>query len=443
MRGPQLFAQGLVLQTLCLWASGCGPSFARLDGQTEWVLAGARVWDGAAEGFSAPLAMQIGRGRIVAMDPLDRAASVVSAAFEEGIRVVRADGTFVIPGLVNAHGHVGGAWSVEQPGSYEDYARRELERYARFGVTTVNSLGGGLEELFRLRDASWLDNAPPAARLLATGPVVAAETPAEGRARVAETARLQPDWIKLRVDDNRGASAKMPPDVYGAVINEAHGFGIPVAAHLFYLEDVRPLIGAGADLVAHSVRDAPVDRALAQLLIDREVCYVPTLAREVSAFAYASEPDFLDDEFLLADIDSVQLRVVRDPARQARIAGTGAPAFYRAALSQAQENLRVLAEAGVRIAFGTDSGPLGRFQGYFEHMEAALMAEAGLAPIEILRAATSVAAECLGLGDIGLLEAGNRADFIVLEEDPLLDIAKLRRIRSVYVGGKVVPKAGS
>ena len=162
---------------------------------------------------------------------------------------------------------------------------------------------------------------------------------------------------------------------------------------------------------------------------------MPTLTREVSAFAYGERPAFLDDPFLAADVDSAQVRTVTDPARQARVRSSPQPAAYRTALEVAQGNLKRLSDAGVAIAFGADSGPLGRFQGYFEHMEMELMAEAGLSPEAILRSATGAAAACLGREDVGTLEPGRRADFVVLRADPLADVRNAREIESVWVGG--------
>lgn len=106
-------------------------------------------------------------------------------------------------------------------------------------------------------------------------------------------------------------------------------------------------------------------------------------------------------------------------------------------------NLKKALDAGVTIAFGTDTGPAGRFQGYFEHMELAMMADAGLTPEQILRSATGDAARCLGLNEVGTLEKGKWADFIVLNEDPLADIAKMRSIDSVWISGNRVPQGAS
>jgi len=91
------------------------------------------------------------------------------------------------------------------------------------------------------------------------------------------------------------------------------------------------------------------------------------------------------------------------------------------------------------IAFGTDTGPAGRFQGYFEHMELEMMADAGLSPKQILMSATGDAASCLGFTEIGTLESGKWADFIVVNDNPLTDISNMRSIDAVYIAGNRVP----
>jgi imidazolonepropionase-like amidohydrolase len=122
----------------------------------------------------------------------------------------------------------------------------------------------------------------------------------------------------------------------------------------------------------------------------------------------------------------------------AAVAASPAAARYRLALVQAQRNLKALADAGLPIAMGTDSGPAGRFPGYFEHLELALMAEAGLTPEQVLRSATGVAAACLGLDDVGTLEPGRWADFVVLDADPLAELTATKTLSAVYVRGNPV-----
>ena len=437
--------RGLAAWILCVPLLGflhaCAPA-SPIDPTADLVVYGARVWDGTGAALNEPAVLQVAAGRIMSVAPLAEGIDVAAAAAEAGVTAVDATGKYIVPGLINVHGHVAGTWNGAMAVDYLDYATAELERYARFGVTSVNSLGGDREPSFALRDASWGDASPAHARLLVAGPVVTGSTPEEAAAATEAAAAMGPDWIKIRVDDNLGTTSKMSPDGYAAVISRAGEHGLRVASHLFYQEDAKGLLRAGTGLVAHSIRDEAVDEETIALFRETGVCYVPTLTREVSTFAYGERPDFFDDPFLLSDVDSAQVTTASDPERQARVRASGAAEAYGRALGIAQANLATLAEARVPIAFGTDSGPLGRFQGYFEHMETELMAEAGLTAEQILRSATGVAADCLGRDDIGTLEPGRRADFIMLSANPLEDVANLREISGVWIGGVMVEGAG-
>jgi imidazolonepropionase-like amidohydrolase len=271
------------------------------------------------------------------------------------------------------------------------------------------------------------------------GPVVGGETVEEVTAQVEEVAAMEPDFIKIRVDDNLGRSTRMSPQVYGAVIDAAHAHGLPLASHLFYLKDAKGLLEAGSDFIAHSVRDQAVDQEFIDLLIDRDVCYCPTLTREISTFVYAERPDFFDDPFFTAEADPAVVAALEDPERQAGYRGPG-PTAYQEALQVALRNLKAVADGGATVAMGTDSGPPARFQGYFEHLELELMAEAGLTPMQILVAATGDAARCIQRDDIGTLQPGRAADFVVVSGDPLEDILATRTIESVWIAGNRVPR---
>lgn len=428
-------ARLLALLAVAGSAHGCG-SDSVLDPSAEVVFHGARVWDGTGAETTGPALVQVAAGRILSVTPLPEGVDLAAAAAGTDVIVVDASDRFIVPGLINVHGHVAGTWSEEVAAGYAEQVEADLERYARFGVTTVNSLGGEQEGAVPLRDASWTDEAPGRARLLIAGDVVVGPGVEEAVAMVEANAEMGADWIKIRVDDNLGATAKMAPDVYQAVIDRTHALGLPLAAHLFYQDDAKALLQAGADLVAHSVRDREVDPELIGLFRETGVCYVPTLTREVSTFVYGERPDFFDDPFLMSDVDERQVLAVSDPDRRAAIAQSRTARAYRIALDIAQHNLKRLSESDVSIAMGTDTGPLGRFQGYFEHMELSLMAESGLSTQEILRSATGVAAQCLRRDDIGTLEAGRRADLIVLTEDPMTGVEALRSIESVWVGGQ-------
>jgi imidazolonepropionase-like amidohydrolase len=379
---------------------------------------GATLIDGTNRAPIPDATLVVRNGRIVAVGPAN--AVRVPADAER----IALDGKTIIPGLINAHGH---ASSVAN-----------LATYAAYGVTTVYSLGDETPEVFAARDAQ-RTAAPAHARVFVAGPVLTPTTPEEARAQVASVVARNVDIVKIRVDDNLGTTKKMPPDVYRAVIREAHARGKRVAVHIYYLEDARALLDAGADYIAHSVRDAAVDTPFVQALAKSGVCYSPTLMREVSTFVYDTVPAFFRDSQFLAHANRQWMATVTEPARMAATRSSTSAQRYKAQLPVAMRNLATLDKAGVPIAMGTDTGPLGRFQGFFELMEMEMMVDAGLSPRTVLTSATLGAARCLRLDrELGSLEPGKWADFVVLDASPLTDMRNIRRQHSVWIGGTQV-----
>jgi hypothetical protein len=207
---------------------------------------------------------------------------------------------------------------------------------------------------------------------------------------------------------------------------------------MFYLEDTKRLLEMGTHILAHSVRDETADGKFLNLMRSRNACYSPTLMREVSTFIYAEEPAFLEDEFFQRYPHPGQTQRVLGEDFINRMANSRSAALYKIALEQAIKNVKIISDANLPIALGTDSGIQARFPGYFEHMELWMMVDAGLTPSDALLSATSVAANCLDLDDRGSLVAGRWADFIVFDENPLEDIQATRSIESVYIAGEKV-----
>lgn len=405
---------------MLLAAAGCAAADVGRDVQA---FTGARIFDGTGAPVIEDGVLLVRDGRIVEV------GSAESVEVPSGARTEDLEGRWIVPGFLNAHGHADGVG--EGPSVAE-----QLEIYAHYGVSTVLSLGEESGDALGLREGRWSPGLEHS-RLLAAGPIFTPASSEEARENVAELAELGVDWVKIRVDDFLGTATKMPPEAYRTVIEEAGAHGIPVAVHLVELEDAKGVVEAGADLVAHSVRDRSVDQELIDLMLERGVCLVPTLTRELSTFVYAERPDFFDDPFFLERAAPSDLDAFLTEELRASATSEGAR-FWQEALPVAEENLRVLHEAGVGIAMGTDTGTTfpGRFQGYFEHLELELMAEAGLAPEAVLRSATGEAARCLGLeGEVGTLQAGAWADLVVLDADPLEDIRNTREIHGVWIAG--------
>ncbi len=390
---------------------------------------GAKIWTGTGDIISNA-ALIVQDGRILDLFSLD------IRSLPDGIQTYDLSGMYMIPGLINAHGHVGMADGL-QTGSQihsEDNVRKQLALYARYGITTVVSLGDEPPHAFQVREQHD-PRQPGMARLYMSGPVLSPDSPEQAYRDVETLKEKRPDWVKIRVDDQLGRRTAMPPDIFGAVIDASHQHDLPVASHMVALDISKELLRKGTNLLAHSIRDEPVDDELVALMMDRDICITPTLTREVSVYIYAERPDFFDDPFFLEYADHAVLEMLQQPDIQKRYTGEAAD-FYRKALPLAMENMLKLHNSGIRVAMGTDSGPPARFQGYFEHMEMEMMHDAGMSPADVLTSATRNAAECMDIGDnLGTLEPGKWADFILLEDDPLQDIRNLRSLQKIYIAG--------
>src|SRR5690606_35447893 len=168
--------------------------------------------------------------------------------------------------------------------------------------------------------------------------------------------QLGVDFMKIRVDDNLGASTKMSEEVYQAVINRSHELGYPIATHMYYLEDAKKLLEAGSDLLAHSIRDLTVDEELISLIKAKGVGYCPTLTRELSTFVYEDTAAFFSDPFFLKEYDQSIIAPLLDPSRQEEMRNSASAQTYKKQLPIAYANLKTLSDRGVPIVFGTDSG---------------------------------------------------------------------------------------
>lgn len=391
-------------------AASCGSAAAETLAFVD-----ARIFDGAG----APV---IEDGVVIVRDGrISEVGTGGSVTVPAGAEVIELGGRWLMPGFVNAHGH------VNAEGDRSSTAE-QLEIYAHYGVTTVLSLGDEGEDLRAERWSPELRRA----RLFVSGPSLDPSSPEDAHGDVSRVADLGVDWIKVHVTAaGRGRH-------YRDVLRAAEEAGLPTAIHIEELVIAKDVLRAGATLLGHSVRDEPVDSELIGLMLERDVCLVPTLTRELSTFVYTERPDFFDDPFFLERSAPANLEDFITPERRA-MADSPQARYWRAALPLAMENLRVLHEAGVGIAMGTDSGPTGRFQGYFEHLEMEMMADAGLEPRDVLIASTGTAARCIGLdGLVGTIAPDAWADFVVLDADPLQDVRNTRRIHGVWIAGNRV-----
>ena len=429
----------------------------RADAQAKTqqiVLKGARLIDGTGRPVIENSVLVIEGDHVIAAGKSGAVSIPKDAAVQD------MTGKTIMPALINLHGHLGlssnGADSAAGHYTQENVVK-QLNKYLSYGIGTVASFGQDEDPIYSVRDAQHAGTVGGARMytgghgfLEYTGKAYPndsryrPQTADEARADVRELAAHHPDYIKMWVDDGLGRGTKMQPAVYQAIIDEGHKQHIRVFAHEFYLGDAKALLAAGLDGFAHSIRDQPVDDDLIKTMKAKGVFLIPTLVRDEVLFAYADNLPWLNDPFFLAGLEPGALAIIRSPENIEKGSKDPDITKYRAGLQMAKKNLKTLSDAGVKVAFGTDSGIPTRFPGYFEHRELQLMVEAGLTPMQAIVAATGTNADILGgAKQFGTLQAGRRADFMVLDANPLDDIHNTEKLSAVWQAGKTVPSVSA
>jgi imidazolonepropionase-like amidohydrolase len=379
-------------------------------------------------------------------------------AVPKGATVRELAGKTVMPGLISAHSHLG-LIVDDAESSATGYTREnvaaQLKEFERCGVTTIMSLGANRDLVYELREEQKKGKLGGATIFTAgrgigvpggaPGLPAAADqiyrpaTVDEARKDVDELAGHRADIVKIWVDDGHGTMPKIKPEIWKAVIDEAHKKHLRVAAHVYALSDAKQLVADGVDVLAHSVRDQVVDDAFVEAMKEHKVWYVPTFTVDESFFVYAERPAFMETKFF-QEAAGPKLMAKFDATGYAeKINQDSQTAQHRKDFSVGQQNLKRLFDAGVSVGFGTDSGALpGRIPGFAEHHELELMVRAGLTPMQAITAATGENAKLLHAGDRGTIAVGKRADLLVLDGDPLSDIRNTEKIVAVYHNGRSV-----
>jgi imidazolonepropionase-like amidohydrolase len=332
---------------------------------------------------------------------------------------VNLTGKTVMPMIIDTHVHLSPT---------RERIIADLKRRAYHGVSAAMSMGADNYELLPIRG----ENISGAAKFLSAGRGITMPEPGrmttpywiqsveEGRKSVQELADRKVDMVKIWVDDWRGKYKKLTPEIYGAIIDEAHKRGLRVSAHLFELEDAKGLIRANLDAFAHGVRDKDIDDEFVAMWKQRpNLVLIPNLPdRGVKTDLSWLKGSMADDE-----LDKLEKANVDNPQTNTFFNIQG-------------RNLARLAKEGVRITMGTDGNrPWG------PHIEMEDMVAAGMTPAQVIVAATRNGAEFLKLNDQGTLAAGKSADFIVLDANPLDDIKNTRKLSSVVLRGTAVDRS--
>lgn len=375
-----------------------------------------------------------------------------------GAEVIDLQGKTLIPALSSAHVHIGTLKGNAT--NAENYTKeniiRQLRKYADYGVLNVLSMGTDRPVLFENDFYGEVrKGVPGGARMFSAGygfgvhkgappfgpgmdMIYRPSTPEEVEDNVAELAELKVAAVKIWVDDFGSKMPKMEPAIYKKIISEAHKHDIKVVSHAYYLSDARRLVADGVDVIGHSIRDSLIDDNLLKQMKLKNVVYIPTLALDKYSYAYADSPEWISDDFFRKSLEPGVLEMLT--SEKYKTGQKNSPSYNRNqhAFEMGLKNLKRVHDAGVMVAFGTDSGanPV-RTQGFSEHLELELMVQAGLTPLQALTIAAGNSSKVLKLDkDLGTLQTGKAADFIVLGADPLANIRNTRKIEGVYRGGE-------
>ena len=394
-------------------------------------------------------AIVVQNGRITAVGPR---ASVTGPA---GASHVDLTGKTVMPALVNVHVHIGyegyTSWGAQNYTAAN--VLDHLEREAFYGVGVTQSVGSSPTDasIEFMRDQA-AGKYPPASRFFfmpgmappnggpdqvllkgtqALHAVYEVSTADEARAAVRGMAAKNLKNVKIWVDDRRGTYPKMTPEVYNAVIAEAHAHGMKVQAHATTLPDQKAVVRAGTDVLVHTVQNEPLDEEFLALLREKKPYWTTVIG-------LGDRTEVCDDDpFVTQQLPAsvvAKIRATTEPRPLEPSCGPRSPNFERRE-ALLKQNVMAMIHAGARLILGTDAGiSSGYTFGSADHHEIARWVEFGVSPAEAIVAATSRPAEYLG-ADSGVLAAGKRANFIVLDKNPLDDIRNTRTINAVYLSG--------
>jgi imidazolonepropionase-like amidohydrolase len=414
------------------------------------VFDGARILDGNG---GAPIEngrLVIQGGRVTAVGPAS------SVTVPSGATRVDLSGKTIMPAMINVHAHMGyeGYTSWGARNHTAENLLDHLQREAFYGVASATSVGSSPTEMaLQFQRDQQAGKFAPAARFLFMpgfappngGPdhilkaatdelhvINEVTTVDEVRQAIRRMAGQNIANVKIWFDDRGGTYPKLSPEIYQAIIREAHDHKMTVHTHAIQLADQKTAVSSGTDVLVHMVQNAPIDQEFQALLAAKKPYWATVISLGDPVEVCNADPFFEQalPAAVVAQIRANQQRV----ALTANCAPPSPNAMNRERILA--QNFPLYIAAGVKLVLATDTGlHPGHTFGSGEHVEIARWVQLGLSPAQAIVAATKTPAQLMGLTDLGTLTAGKRASFIVLDDNPLVNIRNTRKIADVYLDG--------
>jgi imidazolonepropionase-like amidohydrolase len=365
-------------------------------------------------------------------------------------RRIDGSGKFLIPGLMDMHIHLSGGRG--RGGPDEGAGTRALHGFLYSGFTSVFDAGNNPDYIFGLRTRERAGQMV-APRIFATGGVVTApgghgggagatlvdEWPGDMPLLDAHIER-EPDLVKLTFDEHGWGTRPLIPLLDPGLMAEIGRYfnehGIRTTVHISHEFRARQAIEAGINTLAHPIIQGPVSDGFVSLMAATKVPMVSTLTIGEGYSRLVEHPEFLDRPIYQAVYEPEVLEQLRTTVRDAYAARTWTT-WMKVMTPVAQENLRLIVEAGGVIVLGSDQST-----GPASHRELELMVEGGIPALEAIRIGTLNAAIFMGRErELGSIEEGKLADLVLLSADPLEDISHTQDIDLVIKGGKIVDRS--
>jgi imidazolonepropionase-like amidohydrolase len=355
----------------------------------------------------------------------------VGGPVPEGAEIVDAKGCTLLPGLIDAHSHpkmetlkfsltFGVTTTFQMQGfrPKEIKERRDLtDCLTSFGA--IGAPGGHPSELLTQEDIAQLKIMVGKIGEKAA-PKKSAATPEEAASIVAERVEQGADYVKIMIEDGIVFGHPGTPDVTNEVIKtactESHRFGKMAVAHTMSIKATERAINAGIDGLMHIFIDKPYTKQIIGAIVNSGVFVCPTIAAGASVIGDSDAPEFAKDERVSSKLSEEWLNALY----------THIGSYPQGKMEYLLKTVKTLHDAGVDILAGSDASiPSigGMVHGASLHHELQLLVRAGLAPIEALRAATSVPARRFGMNDRGRIVNGARADLLLVKGDPTVNIS--------------------